>query len=176
MQNWRFDQEQIITHNNTWKFELGTDLQGEDNNEFVYKADLKKLDSPVLWIWVDPDMEYIRQIKIHQTENNWHFQLMKEWDIIGQIEAINEMKWSHITKDSYTAIQNVINNKEYFFYVRKEAVKALAQINTAEFNEYLSSERFLLKIFKTGYSGYTGNALFFPYLIKYVSECWEEKK
>lgn len=35
--------------------------------------DVKILDSPVLWIRVDPDMEYIRKVKVIQEKNNWLF-------------------------------------------------------------------------------------------------------
>ena len=50
----------------------------------------KELDNnPVLWIRVDPDMEYIRKVKVVQKKrNNWLFQLLREQDIVGQIEAI----------------------------------------------------------------------------------------
>ena len=43
------------------------------------------LDSnPVLWIRVDPDMEFIRKVKILQEKrNNWLFYLLREQDIIG---------------------------------------------------------------------------------------------
>jgi transcription initiation factor TFIID subunit 2 len=50
--------------------------------------DVKNLESSVLWIRVDPDMEYIRKVKVNQDTNNWLFQLLLEKDIIGQIEAI----------------------------------------------------------------------------------------
>lgn len=45
--------------------------------------DVKNLDSPILWIRVDPDMEYIRKVKVEQEQNNWLFQLLQEKDIIG---------------------------------------------------------------------------------------------
>lgn len=35
--------------------------------------DVKNLESPVLWIRVDPDMEYIRKVKVIQEKNNWLF-------------------------------------------------------------------------------------------------------
>ena len=40
--------------------------------------------SPVLWIRVDPDMEFIRKVRVQQdNRNNWLFQLLREQDIIG---------------------------------------------------------------------------------------------
>jgi hypothetical protein len=35
--------------------------------------EVKYLESSVLWIRVDPDMEYIRQVKVKQEQNNWLF-------------------------------------------------------------------------------------------------------
>lgn len=35
--------------------------------------DVKNLESSVLWIRVDPDMEYIRKVKVKQDTNNWLF-------------------------------------------------------------------------------------------------------
>ena len=35
--------------------------------------------NPVLWIRVDPDMEFIRKVKVQQDKrNNWLWQLLRE--------------------------------------------------------------------------------------------------
>lgn len=67
-------------------FEL-EDYPQETKNIF----DVKNLESSVLWIRVDPDMEYIRKVSVKQDVNNWLFQLLLEKDIIGQIEAIRQL-------------------------------------------------------------------------------------
>ena len=59
--------------NNSWKFGLN-DFELED---YPYGTknlfEVKNLESPILWIRVDPDMEYIRKVKVVQEENNWLF-------------------------------------------------------------------------------------------------------
>jgi hypothetical protein len=62
----------MIDHN-SWKFgfndfELGGYPYGTKN-----LFEVKNLESPVLWIRVDPDMEYIRKVKVVQEQNNWLF-------------------------------------------------------------------------------------------------------
>lgn len=53
-----------ILDNNSWKFGLN-DFELED---YPYGTknlfDVKNLESPVLWIRVDPDMEYIRKVEV----------------------------------------------------------------------------------------------------------------
>lgn len=67
---------QNIVDSSQWKFGM---------NEFELDAypygtkglfEVKNLDSPVLWIRVDPDMEFIRKVSVEQGENNWLFQLL----------------------------------------------------------------------------------------------------
>lgn len=56
-----------------WKFGLN-DLELEDYPiETKNIFEVKNLESSVLWIRVDPDMEYIRKVKVKQEHNNWLF-------------------------------------------------------------------------------------------------------
>ena len=80
-----------LLDNNTWKFGMN-DYELEDypiTTKTIF--DVKNLESSVLWIRVDPDMEYIRRVKVRQEPNNWLFQLLLEKDIIGQIEAVRQV-------------------------------------------------------------------------------------
>ncbi len=59
--------------NNQWKFGLN-DLELEDYPiETKNIFEVKNLESSVLWIRVDPDMEYIRKVCVKQEHNNWLF-------------------------------------------------------------------------------------------------------
>jgi hypothetical protein len=62
----------LIDHNQ-WKFGLNDyeleDYPLETKNIF----EVKNLESSVLWIRVDPDMEFIRKVKVQQEHNNWLF-------------------------------------------------------------------------------------------------------
>ena len=77
--------QQMILCPDTWKFEMNEfeleDFPTETKNIFQGNV----LDNnPVLWIRVDPDMEYIRKVKVIQEKrNNWLFQLLRENDIVG---------------------------------------------------------------------------------------------
>lgn len=66
-------QERHYIDNSTWKFGLN-DFELQDYPLDTKKYfDVKTLESPVLWIRVDPDMEYIRKVKVIQEQNNWLF-------------------------------------------------------------------------------------------------------
>lgn len=81
--------------------------------------------SPVLWIRVDPDMEFIRKVKVQQdNRNNWLFQLLREQDIIGQVEAARRLR-SYNDELVYEILKTVANSQNYFFKVRKEVLKSL---------------------------------------------------
>lgn len=80
--------QSAVIDNNQWKFGMN-DFELEDYPQETKNIfDVKNLESSVLWIRVDPDMEYIRKVRVKQDVNNWLFQLLLEKDIIGQIEAI----------------------------------------------------------------------------------------
>lgn len=67
---------------------------------------------------MDTELNWIRKINIIQEEQNWHYQLVKEKDIIGHYEAIQALK-NFKTEMAYDALKHVINCKEYFYKIRK---------------------------------------------------------
>lgn len=80
----------MMLQNEVWKFEMNEfeleDFPQETKNIFTTR---ELENNPVLWIRVDPDMEYIRRVKVIQDKKiHWLFQLLRENDIIGQIEAV----------------------------------------------------------------------------------------
>ena len=58
-----------------WKFEMNEfELEDfpQDTKSIFSGRDLDN--NPVLWIRVDPDMEYVRKVKVvHEKRNNWLF-------------------------------------------------------------------------------------------------------
>jgi len=62
-----------LVDSNHWKFGMNKfELEGYPlQTEAIF--DVKNLDSSVLWIRVDPDMEYIRKVKVVQDTSNWLF-------------------------------------------------------------------------------------------------------
>ncbi len=44
-------------------------------------------DSPVLWLRIDPDMTWTRQVCLEQPDYMWQYQLRYERDVTSQIEV-----------------------------------------------------------------------------------------
>ena len=57
---------------------------------------------------MDTEMNWIRKINIVQEKQNWHYQLVKEKDIVGQYEAIQALKKIK-NEMAYDALKHVIN-------------------------------------------------------------------
>ena len=113
--------------------------------------DVKNLDCPILWVRVDPDMECLRRVKVIQSKYSWLYQLLKEKDHLGQIEAIRELANYH-DEYVYELLKSIAKNEKYFFKVRKHAIRSLQAINVAAFREHLSHEKFfLIKTFQGRY-------------------------
>jgi transcription initiation factor TFIID subunit 2 len=92
-------------------------------------------------------MQYIRKVHVVQEKrNNWLFQLLREKDIIGQIEAVHGL--TNFNEELvYEILKTVARNENYFVKVRKEVLKALGKMEISTFNEHISHEMFLLKFF-----------------------------
>ncbi len=74
--------------------------------------------------------------------------MLLEKDIIGQIEAIKQLyKLTTHQQFIYKILQSVSTNEGYFFKVRKMALKYMQKMQTSQFNEFLSHEKFLIKIY-----------------------------
>ena len=95
---------------------------------------------PILWIRIDPEYELIRKVKVVQGKINWLFQLLKERDYMGQIEACQALA-EYSDQVVYDILQSVVKNEKYFFKVRKHALRSLQSINIREFNANLSREK-----------------------------------
>jgi hypothetical protein len=63
--NLHMQAKQMVQNNDVWKFEMNEfeleDFPQETKNIFTTR---ELENNPVLWIRVDPDMEYIRQVKV----------------------------------------------------------------------------------------------------------------
>ena len=142
------EQKKDLIQNDVKKFEMNEfeleDFPLETKNIFLGR----ELDNnPVLWIRVDPDMEFIRKVSIVQDKrNNWLFQLLRENDIIGQIEAARRL---HVYNEDlvYGILKTVAGSENYFYKVRREVLKSLNKMEIFAFSQYISHEMFLLKLF-----------------------------
>ena len=174
--------------NADWKFDMNEfeleDFPQETKNIFQGK----ELDNnPVLWIRVDPDMEFLRKVKVVQEKrNNWLFQLLREQDVVGQIEAIEQLP-KYNEDLVYEILKTVSRNENFFYKVRKHALLAMHRMEVSAFNKYLSHEAFLVKSFNqrnfdeiTGFYKENNFADLLHYyldrsLLKAISKCKEQK-
>lgn len=49
---------------------------------------LYSMDSPVLWLRIDPEMTLLREVILEQPDYQWNYQLRYERDVIAQIESL----------------------------------------------------------------------------------------
>lgn len=91
-----------------WKFQPSEGMRGPDGAFYMNEIfNLRNLECPLLWVRMDPELDWIRKVTIEQPENNWHYQLIKEKDIVGQYEAIQALK-NFNTESAYDALKHVI--------------------------------------------------------------------
>ena len=105
--------------------------------------EVKNIDCPILWIRIDPEVEYIRKVKVHQGKDNWLFQLLQDRDYISQIEACYELR-NYNDEFVYEILKSVAKNEKYFIKVRKQALRSLEIIQVSAFSQFLSHEKSFL--------------------------------
>jgi hypothetical protein len=86
-------------------------------------------DIPLLWIRVDPEMDWIGRIIFRQPEYMSIYQLELDRDVIAQyqaIQAITPVK----SREAAEILFDVVNNTRvvYYYRVRMHAAKALAEV------------------------------------------------
>lgn len=85
----------------------------------------KKTETPLLWIRIDPDMEWIHSITFKQPEYMWVHQLEEDRDVVAQHEAIRGLQL-FATSNALGALNRVVNNPMVFYRVRMEAAYSLS--------------------------------------------------
>ncbi|XP_076803632.1 transcription initiation factor TFIID subunit 2-like [Clavelina lepadiformis] len=87
-------------------------------------------DSPVLWIRIDPDVNIPRLIHFEQPDYMWQYQVKFERDVVGQLEAIKALE-VYPTAATRTVLNDIVENKQFYYKVREEACLCLAKIANA---------------------------------------------
>ncbi|KAG2634965.1 hypothetical protein PVAP13_2NG321000 [Panicum virgatum] len=111
-----------------WKSKKSTKFDGSDDNIDVSTQENRtSIDSPLQWIRVDPEMEYLAAIHFHQPVQMWINQLEKDKDVISQSQAISVLeKLPQLSSAVINALNNFLNDTKAFWRVRVEAAYALA--------------------------------------------------
>ncbi|PKA47148.1 hypothetical protein AXF42_Ash017093 [Apostasia shenzhenica] len=117
------------------KAKKGSKADGSDDNaDFVPSQDIRtSLDSPLLWIRVDPEMEYLAEMHFHQPVQMWINQLEKDKDVVAQAQAIEALRnLLHLPFAAVNALNNFLCDSKAFWRVRIEAAYALAHTASEE--------------------------------------------
>ncbi|KAL6846135.1 hypothetical protein ACP4OV_023583 [Aristida adscensionis] len=132
-----------------WKSKKTSKVDGSDDNiDTSTQENRTSIDSPLLWIRVDPEMEYLAEIHFHQPVQMWINQLEKDKDVISQSQAIAILeKLPQISFAVINALNNFLNDTKAFWRVRVEAAYALAA-TASEAND-LAGLLHLVKFYKS---------------------------
>lgn len=106
----------------------------DDNGDAAPTPDARSgIESPLLWIRVDPEMEYLAEIHFHQPVQMWINQLEKDRDVVAQSQAISMLETLPNHPFSVVnALNNFLTDSKAFWRVRVEAAFALAHTASEE--------------------------------------------
>uniref|UniRef100_A0A0D9XDL3 Transcription initiation factor TFIID subunit 2 n=1 Tax=Leersia perrieri TaxID=77586 RepID=A0A0D9XDL3_9ORYZ len=131
------------------KTKKGSKPDGPDENiDASNQENRASMDAPLLWIRVDPEMEYLAEIHFHQPVLMWINQLEKDKDVISQSQAIAVLEKSpQLSFSVINALNNFLFDTKAYWRVRVEAAYALAI--TASEDTQLTGLHHLVKFYKS---------------------------
>jgi transcription initiation factor TFIID subunit 2 len=109
---------------------------------------LKKTETPLLWLRVDPELHWLRIVTLRMPSVMWLNQLERDRDVVAQYEAIQGLL-SFPSSTTLSALNSVLNNRDVFYRIRIHAAQAMSQLTSKETN-WLGLD-LLFKFFKTHY-------------------------
>ena len=86
------------------------------------------MEVPVLWVRVDPEYQWIRQLMLEQSDTIWHCLLKYERDANAQLDAVEALE-SFQTNQTRDVFRDTILNSNFFYRVREQAAKSLAKVS-----------------------------------------------
>ncbi|KAH9296277.1 hypothetical protein KI387_039865, partial [Taxus chinensis] len=113
----------------------GSKADGSDDNlEAAATTDSRPgLESPLLWLRADPEMEYLAEISMHQPLQMWINQLERDKDVVAQLQAIATLcTFPQLSFAIVNALNNCLMDSKVFWRVRIESAFALANTATEE--------------------------------------------
>uniref|UniRef100_A0AC35UGS2 Transcription initiation factor TFIID subunit 2 n=1 Tax=Rhabditophanes sp. KR3021 TaxID=114890 RepID=A0AC35UGS2_9BILA len=87
---------------------------------------MMEIESPVLWIRIDPNLQLVRKIKLNQPHYNWQYMLKYERDVLAQCTAIEALD-SFLSPETQSLLLEVVQTPNFFFRVRIQAVEMLVK-------------------------------------------------
>ncbi|KAL7642103.1 UNVERIFIED_CONTAM: hypothetical protein RMT77_007977 [Armadillidium vulgare] len=93
------------------------------------------VDSPVLWLRLDPDMTMMRSVDVEQPDNQWQYQLRHERDVTAQTDAIYALdklaRMGAVTTEMRNTLNAIIENEQCYYKVRCRAAHCLTRVANA---------------------------------------------
>lgn len=127
----------------------GSKPDGSDDNGDVPAVDMRSnTESPLLWLRVDPELEYLAEIHFNQPAQMWINQLERDKDVVAQAQAIATLEaLPQLSFSVVNALNNFLSDSKAFWRVRIEAAFALA--NTASEETDWAGLLHLVKFYKS---------------------------
>lgn len=127
----------IQVDENTLKYDLSTHSKLRRNKkkkiplacgeEVDIEINQGEVESPVLWLRIDPDLKLIREVKLEQSDFSWQNELKYEKDILAQLDATDALiRFQSVQTRS--VLTSVIEHSDMYYQVRIAASFALAEV------------------------------------------------
>jgi transcription initiation factor TFIID subunit 2 len=125
----------------------GLDSLTDDNTEFE-SVPLKKSEIPLLWLRIDPDLDWLRIITLRMPNSMWLNQLERDRDVVAQYDALQGLL-AHPTPSTLTALSTVLHNRDIFYRIRVHTAHTIAKLTNKE-TDWVGLD-ILFKFFKSHY-------------------------
>ena len=84
-------------------------------------------DTPLLWIRIDPELDFLRIVIFRQPDYMWQHQLDLDRDVLAQYEAVRGLR-AFPSQTVTTALVQVVESERCFYRIRIEAAHSLAKV------------------------------------------------
>ncbi|OUM63817.1 hypothetical protein PIROE2DRAFT_29498, partial [Piromyces sp. E2] len=122
------------TKKNMEEDELEDEEESDENEEVNWGEGTDR--SPVEWIRMDPDTEWLTLIILEQTHFMWGNQLQKDKDVIAQHHAISELKYHNIPEEAVSAVvitlEKAMLDCSNYYKIRMEASKTIVYCSAVQ--------------------------------------------
>ena len=89
--------------------------------------DTLSMEVPVLWVRVDPEYQWIRQLVLDQSDIVWQCLLKYERDASAQLDALEALE-AFQTNQTRDAFRDTIMNSSFYYRVREQAARSLSKV------------------------------------------------
>lgn len=119
-----------------------------DEGRDLDEEDLMSINSPISWIQIDPEMEWLMTLTIDQPDFMWIEQLENDREVLSQYDAVIALD-RFPSEASCFALERIIGDWKVFHKVRQEAAYSLATCGLKKLN-FIGTQK-LIQIFSKKY-------------------------